>query len=252
MGVLGRVARAGRGCAVVLGLLLGLGAPASAATLFWEDFDGYTHFPDEIPENDPVNQGVPKVSEGADQTWYGARFETPDSTCGDGTIHCDLAVQKFGGGSNSTKVGRFEDDAGLLFRVDTTNWQDIAVSYQWRTFRAESNDELVAGYFVGDIPLSVFGSDLTADLVSHPSFKWTNWVEMDRDAAHSTWTTQSFMLPSDVGLVWVAFWLDNGEGDYGKLDNVQVSANTLIPEPATALLCLAGLAALAGWRRRLT
>jgi hypothetical protein len=225
-------------------------APAAAADiLFWEDFNGYTHFPEQIPAGDPVNTGVPRVSEGADQTWYGARFEQPDSTCSGGSINCDLAVQKIGGGSNSTPVGRFEDDAGILFRVDTTNWQDIFVSYQWRTFRAESMDELVAGYFVGDIPLSVFGSDLTADLISTP-YGWPNWVEMDRDAAHSTWTTQSFALPSNVGPVWVAFWLDNGEGDYGKLDNIAVSANMLIPEPSTALLCLAGLVGLGTLRRR--
>jgi hypothetical protein len=233
----------------LLGSLCLVAAPAAADILFSETFNGYTSFPEEIPAGDPVNTGVPKVSEGANHTWYGARFETPDSTCGDGTINCDLAVQKVGGGSNSTHVGRFEDDAGILFRVDTTNWENIAVSYQWRTFRAESMDELVAGYFVGDIPLSVFGSDLTADLLTGP-YKWTNWVEMDRDAAHSTWTTQSFMLPSNVGPVWVAFWLDNGEGDYGKLDNVQVTATTVIPEPGTALLVLGGLVGLGALRRR--
>jgi hypothetical protein len=50
--------------------------------------------------------------------------------------------------------------------------------------------------------------------------------------------------------VWVAFWLDNGEGDYGKLDTVQVSATTLIPEPGTALLVLGGLVGFGARRRR--
>lgn len=42
----------------------------------------------------------------------------------------------------------------------------------------------------------------------------------------------------------MAFWLDDGEGDNGKLDNVHIQG-TLVPEPATALLLLASLACLA-------
>jgi hypothetical protein len=53
-------------------------------------------------------------------------------------------------------------------------------------------------------------------------------------------------LPDDE-VIWVAFWLDNGEGDYGKIDNVHVTG-TPIPEPGVVLLWLASLAWL-GARR---
>jgi hypothetical protein len=53
-------------------------------------------------------------------------------------------------------------------------------------------------------------------------------------------------LPSGVAYLYVAFWLDNGEGDNGKVDNVHIQG-TLVPEPA-ALLLLAPLAWLAARR----
>ncbi len=172
---------------------------------------------------------------GARARTLGARFEHPDSSCSGGVIDCDLAVQKFGGGGNSTPVGRFEDDAGLLLRIDTTDIFDVVLSFDWRTFSASSQDELVVGYFEGDIPESVFGSDLTADLRG-TTWAWSKWVELDRQGAHSTFTHEVFSLPEDAGPIWVAFGLDNGEGDYGKLDNVRVEgkAGSPVPEPSSA------------------
>jgi hypothetical protein len=228
----------------VLGLPLALallaGAPARATTLFWEDFDGYTRFPSFDPWFDPVNRGLPELAEGADELWFGARFEPPDSPCKDGSVGCDVAVQKFGGWSNWTHVGRFADDAGLLFSVDTTGFEDVVLSFAWRTFLADSGDHLVAGYFVGDIPLSVFGSDRSADLLTGP-YAWPNWVELVSEGAHNRFTEHEFALPSNAGVVWIALWLDNGNHDYGKVDDVHVSGVPIqVAEPA--LLALAGAA----------
>jgi len=230
--------------------VLAVGAPAGADTLFWEDFDGYTSFPSQDPIGDYVNKGVPKPSEGSDEVWYGARFMAPDSACiPSSDINCDIAVQQFGNlTTNPTPVGRFEDEAGLLFSIDSTGFTDITLEFDWRTFSAISTDQLVVGYFVGDIPGSEFSTDLTADFQTGP-YSWPNWVEISRMSALSTFTHELFALPSDVGTIWIAFWLDDGEGDYGKIDNVHVSA-TAIPEPSTALLVLAGLTALGGGRRR--
>ncbi len=246
----------------VLGLPLALALvsspPARATTFFWEDFEGYTSFPNQIPFGDPVNVGLPEISEGADELWYGARFQTPYSACADGSVGCDLTVQKYGGSTNPSHVARFSDEAALLFSVDTTGLANITLSFDWRSFSASSGDKLVAGFFAGDIPLSVFGSDRSADLLTGP-YAWSSWTELLRQSRHDSFTHHSFALPSDVGMIWVAFWLDDEGhrdwiGDYGKIDNIHVQADSMpsAPEPAVGWLALAGLAGLAvfGARRR--
>jgi hypothetical protein len=243
-----RLLPAALGLPVAFAALL-LGPPARATTLFSEDFEGYTAFPDFIPFFDPVNVGLPEISEGANELWFGARFEAPDSYCADGSVACDVAVQRFGGSNNRSKVGRFSEDAGLLFSVDTTDFAEVMLSFDWRTFSANSGDKLVAGYFVGDIPFEVFGSDRSADFESGP-YAWSSWSELLRQGARAAFKHYEFSLPAGVGTVWVAFWLDNGHGDYGKLDNVKVSG-LAVPEATSALLGAAALAALALGRRPL-
>jgi hypothetical protein len=241
----------------VLGLPLALalvaGAPASATTLFWEDFDGYTSFPEFEPAFDPVNFGIPQLAEGADELWFGARFEAPDVACTDATVaQCDLAIQRRGGSGNGTPVGRFADDAGLLFSVDTTGFAEVILSFDWRTFSADSGDELVGGFFLGDIPLGAFGADRTADFVTGP-YAWSSWTELIRRGVSGWFTHHEFRLPANVGTVWVALWLDNDHHDYGKVDNVHVRGEGIapppVPEPSLAALAPLAGAALALGRR---
>lgn len=258
--------KAGKGCpevplrplSTVIGLplllaALLLGSPARAISLFWEDFDGYSVFPVEIPAGDPVNPGLPEISEGADSSWFGARFAAPETGCADRTIACDLAVQKRGGSGNTTPTGRFGDSSGLLFSVDTSGQQDIVLRFDWRTFSAGFGDQLVAGIFVGDIPLDVFGADRTADLQAGP-YAWSSWTELIRRDYGGWFSHHEFALPSDAGTVWVAFWIAADDGDYGKIDNVSVTASAIppppLPEPSLAVLAAAGLAAFALRRRR--
>ena len=66
---------------------------ANATTLFLETFDGYSTF---TSENNTVNRGLPEISEGATNFWYGGRFEAFD----DGSVTADVAVRKTGGNGN--------------------------------------------------------------------------------------------------------------------------------------------------------
>ena len=245
------------GLPVALAALL-FSLPAAATTLFWEDFEGYSHFPSQIPIFDPVNVGLPEISEGADELWFGARFQTPYSSCSGGSVGCDTTVQKYGGSTNPSRVARVSDEAALLFSVDTADFANVMLSFDWRTFSASSGDKLVAGFFTGDIGLDVFGSDRSADFLTGP-YAWSNWTELLRQSRHDNFTSHSFVLPSDVGTIWVAFWLDDeghrdSTGDYGKVDNIHVQGTAIapppVPEPSTLLLGAAALAAIAATRRR--
>ncbi|MEX0679689.1 MAG: PEP-CTERM sorting domain-containing protein [Pirellulales bacterium] len=207
-------------------------AQASADTLFWEDFNGYTVFNDEHPANDWTNAGLPEISEGADELWYGGRFQTPDA----GTIQQDLAVQEFGGSPNNTPVGRAEDEAGLLFNVDTTGYLSITLDYDWRLFSGGSGDVLRVGYFVGSI--TGFAGDRTKNMIG----EWGNWTQI-LVGSSSSWMHDTEPLPAGQSSVWVAFWMDNGEGDFIKIDNIHVQGE-LVPEPTTFVLAGFGIVAV--------
>lgn len=255
-----------------LTLLLGLSAASSAqaVTLFSENFEGYTSFPDLIPvlPPDPVNAGIAKLSEGASEVWYGARFETPDNN---GSIDSDLAIQKFGGPltTNNTHTGRVEDDAGMLFKINTTGMNNVNLSFDWRTFLTINNkDRFVVGYHVGSIagfgPCTGEGeAGCFADLRTTLPFYTNqndlnpaltgNWTQLLRAGWNNAWTNQSYTLGNDANNqseVWIAFWLDNGEYDYAKFDNVLVTAS--VPEASTYAMMLAGLGMVGFMARRRT
>ena len=239
-------ASAALGLPVALAALL-FSLPAGATTLFWEDFEGY------------VNVGLPEISAGADELWFGARLQQPTSSCSGGSVGCDTTTQRHGGSTNPSRVARVSDEAALLFAVDTTDLENVVLSFDWRTFSASSGDELVAGFFAGEIGLDVFGSDRSADFLTGP-YAWSNWTELLRQNRHDNFTSHSFALPSDVGTIWVALWLDDeghsdSAGDYGKVDNVHVQGMAIapppVPEPTTLLLLgAAAIAALAATRTR--
>jgi hypothetical protein len=216
-------------------------APARATgILFFETFNGYTSFPTEHPAGDPINAGLPEISEGADELWYGGRFETPDS----GTIQQDLAIQKFGGSPNNTPVGRAEDEAALLFNISTLDCLEVVLEYDWRLFSGGTGDKLKVGYYVGNI--TGFAPDRTKSMIG----TWGSWTQLLVGSSNS-WQHASHSLPAGETSVWVAFWMDNGEGDFIKIDNVAVTCEA-IPEPATFVLAGIGAAVVGGvaFRRR--
>lgn len=211
-----------------------------AQNIFFEDFEGYSSF------SGNTNAGLPLISEGAKETWYGGRFGTPDG----GSIDSDLAVLNLPTVyPNNVKFGQFEDDAGLLFNISTIGVLAPQLSFDWKTHQAETNDRFVCGYFIGNIDFVNDTSDGANNNRVHrfyqdgPTWGGGGWVELLRATNNATWTKSSFMLPANQASIWVAFWLDNGEGDFGKVDNVVVS-----PAPSAALMGVLGAAV--GLRRR--
>lgn len=244
--------------AVFLMSMCMIAGAASAVTVFSETFDGYTHFPDEFPAYDPINFGEARVSEGADNEWYGGRFEVPDHPISSDPIEdirLDIGVQQIAGGTGTGPVGRAGDDAGMLFRVDLTNASSATLSFDWRMFSAGSNDRLVVGYHVGD-DLGFSASNRVIDFVAQEggqsqAVNWwnTEWTEVHRDHKGNAWRNEADIALATGDVIWVAFWIDNGDADFAKFDNIIVDAE-IIPEPGTALLLGLGLIGLTRRGRR--
>ena len=218
-------------------------APARAVTLFSENFQGYTSFPAQNPVNDYINPGLPRQSEGAHELWYGGRFQP-------GTVSIDaaLAVQKYGGGTNNTHVGRVSDDAGMLFHVSTLNLQTATLDFDWRTFQAEFPDKMVVGYYVGNIN---FGGSLYHDFTSSGP-AWSSWTQILNANPNNSWQHFTGALPAGQADVWVAFWLNGDCADFGKIDNVVVKGTAQVPEPAALFSAAsgAGICLVVALRRR--
>lgn len=254
---------------------------AATTTLFEENFEGYTSFPTlvatftGVPAGHPtagtvqerINPGIPKLSEGAQGVWYGARFAT-----GTGTIDSDLSVQNYGSinrpddpNRNYTHTARFEDDAGLAFRVSTAGYTNVQLSFAWRTYNVESTDVLRVGYRTSNPGFGTCAGEGTAGCfatLTSGAGAWANWTGLTLSDASpkgnsNNWVLESFALPANQNQLWVAFWLDDGAGDIGKIDNIRVFGQSVlaIPEPSTAWFLLSGLIVLGAatrWRARQT
>ena len=244
--------------------LLTQSAAQASTVLFSEAFDdvfgsagcstGHGHGGGDHCSQTRQRYGVPTVSSGADQNWWGARFETPDN----GTVPQDVG----GAGSRTNAFALVEDDAGLLFQVDTRGYTNITLTFDWRTYSAYSNDRFVAGYYVGDLANDAggFDSNRSIDLRGNGNpWNWnstnSNWNELMRARDNYYWNSESFSLTlaGNQADVWVALWLDNGENDYGKFDNILVTGTAVVPVPAGVWLFASGLfgLSLAGRHKRL-
>lgn len=193
-----------------------------------------------------------KLTEGAQEAWYAARFQGGSGGTNTGTmaeIDKDLAILDVGGGNNSSNVGRLEDDAGLLFKLNTTGLDSINLSFNWGTANTSSTDKLVVGYHIG----AISGFDTCsgngeagcfADLRTSLPWNTTNWKQLlsgNSPVTTGGWQSAGFLLDDAVenkGEVWFALWLDNGNTDFGLIDNVLVTA---VPETDTYAMMLAGL-----------
>jgi hypothetical protein len=209
---------------LVLVIIVLAAVPSSATTvLFSETFDGYPYCP-------ILDPGVPEIVEGADEYWCAARFEQYDG----GEIWQDVSV-RYG------DYARFEDKAGILFNICTIGLIDITLDFDYKTHNLECDDKIVVGYYIGSLGFDsgenrhrdFYSDDFNKDNDAAENW-WNNqWTELLRGRSCS-WRHKTYQLPAEQEEIWVAFWMDGSECDYGKIDNITVTG--VIPEPSTILL----------------
>lgn len=214
-------------------VLFGVVNSANAVTLFDDDFASYG-------SGANFRSSITNGTSG----WSAGRFQS-----GDGATIDEIGLFSSGGG---TLFAGFEDDAGILFHINTVGLTDVNLSFDWRTFDTDSGDSFEAGYYAGDIS-GDFNAQHVADFQGlHGSSWYSNFWTSIASGRSGSFINVNYLLPSGVSDLWVAFWLNNGDGDIGLLDNVLVTANgngNEIPEPATILLFSAGLIGAARFRR---
>jgi len=264
-------------CAFVALSFLFAGTAAQAAShlpvdIFQEDFNDFTGFPGSVNDQGGhrTNFGVPTIAEGADNDWIGARFEFFDSN----PLSDDVGVLRSGTSGSGTSgapydnpAGRVSDDAGLVLKLDLSGYIDATLSFDWRTFNTETTDRFVVAYYVGDGLGDPTASGAEFDWFNDPTLgngdmsgtntdggqanPWylANWTEVLRDTSPSSFQQESGISLPVGDILYLAFWLDNGDNDLGKFDNVWITAT--IPEPSSMAMLVLGLASsLVGMRRR--
>ncbi len=244
---------------------------ANANTIFWEGFNGYASNPGFPGSSNDLGghrtiYGVPTQAGGADSNlWMAARFEAFDSD----PLTSDVGVLRYGSGSSGgtygNPAGRVDDDAGLVIRLDLTNYQLAQLAFDWRTFNTESTDRFVVAYYVGDglgTPNNAYdwfndptkgASDMTATDPNGQANTWyvNNWTEVHRGTSPNSFQQESGILLPVGDVIYLAFWLDNGDHDLAKVDNIHIEG-VLVPEPSSMLIAGIGVAlyAVVGYRHR--
>ena len=233
-------------------MLFGIGAGSAHAEhpLFAEDFEGYTEFTrTNLSVGSPYNPGVPLASEGAQGTWYGAYFETPNMS---GDVVEDMGVQSPPWYAlEESNTARFSNNAGLLFKVDTTNFTGASLRFDVHTYEAMAGDHFRAGYYAGSLPGGCEDggeTDCVFDFSGSPA-SWSSWTEQvsglfPESPEHGD-QAMTFPLPGGVSELWIAFWMHSDEASgvcpyyncgLGKIDNVTVQHLDAVPLPAAVWL----------------
>jgi len=149
----------------------------------------------------PVTIFSDNFNDGNYYGWSSACFEQ------DGSCYASYDIEVLSSGAYEGQSVRLEDGAAIYRNVSTTGRTNIQLKYCRRTQYAESGDRLRIGWKTGAT-----------------SSNWTNYTELEAVQDNSGWTCVTQDLPSSANnsSISIAFFLDNDEGDYGWVDNVEV------------------------------
>ena len=104
-----------------------------------------------------------------------------------------------------------EDDVAGFVTIDTIGKENIVFSYQRRLVDGEGADMLRVGWKFGPA---------TND--------WNDYTELEA-TNNSSWALALWNLPASAndGSIGIAFYLDDGEGDFGLIDDVLVTGTDI-------------------------
>jgi hypothetical protein len=134
-------------------------------------------------------------------------------------------------GGHPSKYVRIEDDAYIQANIDTQGYDTVKLTYERDTDSLKSGEYLIVNWRVGT------------------SGAWTNLETVGKDA---TWQTKTWDLvgAEDKPVIQIYYKLDDDEGDYGLVDNVEVNGEVIgggneeIPEFSTIALPAASILGL--------
>ncbi|HOI18474.1 MAG TPA: DNRLRE domain-containing protein [Candidatus Woesearchaeota archaeon] len=153
-----------------------------------------------------------------DTGWIGDYLEYPDSQ----SIYNDIGTTS-GALAYDGYSAFIEDDAALIRTISTKDYENIKLSYCRRTYDTTTSDRFRVGWMIGEY------TDTPGEWNDN-STNWDAWNELE--SIRELWDCVSFTLPSSAEnqeAISIAFFLDNGEGDYALLDNVLLTGDYLIP-----------------------
>jgi hypothetical protein len=166
---------------------------AAPVTLFQDDFDGYTN-----------TAGLPFYSELESNNWIVYDDANPIN---------DDDIYRNNNPSFVSPEGDYylviKDDSYVISDISTIGYEDIKLSYYRRTYLLESNDWFRIRWRVGNSgPWTVL-----------ENMRSTQWAQRNWDLVGA----------ENQPLIQIQFFLDNGDADYGLLDDVLITGEIMPP-----------------------